>query len=413
MQHRNLAPRPLSHIETRRQRWLYQDLIPLGASTIVAGRGGIGKSTILAWLAASATRGTLPGDLNGEPIAVAFIAAEDDPATVLVPRLKAADADLDRAIDLSRVTVTGTRTGARSATERSAEVLARYADGDTLTLPAYESLPTIADDLAEIERALSASGARLLIVDPVISMMDGDQIKAADVRRNLDPLNALAQRLDIAIVLVMHFNKGNQNASDRVSGSHAFRDAARAVLLLAVDDETEQRILTMDKGNTTPRALSLAFDIDDAQVRTDDGDTASVGRARLIGETSTTVHQIVGRENDRTLGDLTQRILAFVSAASAPVTIADVAEALDEKAATVQRYLSRLVAARRLSRPERGKFASIGSDSHSDTHSQFAEVSSLSEVSETDPSIQTDQTHKTPRRIETHVSETKEASNAL
>src|SRR5690606_39017018 len=72
MQQRNLSPRPLSHIETRRQRWLYQDLIPLGASTIVAGRGGIGKSTILAWLAASATRGTLPGDLNGEPIAVAF-----------------------------------------------------------------------------------------------------------------------------------------------------------------------------------------------------------------------------------------------------------------------------------------------------------------------------------------------------
>lgn len=413
MQQRNLAPRPLSRIETRRQRWLYQDLIPLGASTIVAGRGGIGKSTILAWLAASATRGTLPGDLNGEPIAVAFIAAEDDPATVLVPRLKAADADLDLAIDLSRVTITGTRAKARNVAEHNAEIFARYKDGAESTLPAFESLPTIAEDLTDIERALSASGARMLIVDPVISMMDGDQIKAADVRRNLDPLNALAQRLDIAIVLVMHFNKGSQSASDRVSGSHAFRDAARAVLLLAVDDETDQRILTMDKGNTTPRALSFAFTIDDAQIRTDDGDTASVGRARLIGETATTVHQIVGRENDRTLGDLSSRIVAHVNGSPEPVTPADVAEALSENYDTVKRYLTRLVGSKRIIRPERGKYARTGWDNERDTVSQFDEVSLVSPVSPNGAPKGTEGTEETSGHNEKAVSPTKEASNAL
>lgn len=411
MQHRNLAPRALSGIPTRRQRWLYQDLIPLGASTILAGRGGIGKSTILAWLAASVTRGTLPGDLRGEPVAVAFIAAEDDPATVLVPRLRAADADLDRAFDLSRVTVAGSH--ARHGTDRNAEVLTRYAGGDEPTLHTHETLPTIADDLAEIERAVSASGARMLIVDPVISMMDGDTIKAADVRRNLDPLNALAQRLDIAVVLVMHFNKGSQSASDRVSGSHAFRDTARAVLLLAVDDETDQRILTMDKGNTTPRALSLAFAIDDAHVRTDDGDTASVGRARLIGETSTTVHQIVSRENDRTLGDLSSRIVAHVNSADAPVTPADVAEALSEPYDTVKRYLTRLVGSKRISRPERGKYARNGWDSEGDTVSRFDEVSLVSQVSPIDHPEGTKGTDETPGHNETPVSPTEGDAHAL
>lgn len=402
---RRLTTPSLADVRTTRQRWLYADLIPLGASTILAGRGGIGKSTILAWLAASATRGTLPGDLEGQPVPVAFIAAEDDPATVLAPRLTAAGADLASIRDFSRVQVIGDRNaprnGYKTQVDRTAEGMAKYGVVDG-TMTGWETTPTIADDLPEIEQALTDSGVRLLIIDPVISMMDGDQIKAADVRRNLDPLNALAQRLDIAIVLVMHFNKGSHNASDRVSGSHAFRDAARAVLLLAVDDETDQRILTMDKGNTTPRAISLAFDIDDAQVRTDDGDTASVGRARLIGETSTTVHQIVSRENDRTLGDLSSRIVAHVSSSPEPVTPNDVAETLGENYDTVKRYLTRLVGSKRLSRPERGKYA--GRDTERDTPSRFTEVSHVSPVSPTEGTEGTEGTQETRGRHDTAVS---------
>ena len=406
MQIRRLATHSLADVEVERQRWLYEDLIPLGASTVLAGRGGIGKSTILAWLAASATRGTLPGDLYGQPVDVAFIAAEDHPATVLVPRLKAADADLARTHDLSRVQVIGDRapdSKFKSAADSTAEVLAKYGvipDGAT----GWETLPTIADDLPAIESALAESGARLLIVDPVISMMDGDQIKARDVRRNLDPLNALAQRLDVAIVLVMHFNKGGGSASDRVSGSHAFRDAARAVLLLAVDDETDQRVLTMDKGNTTPRSMSLAFEIDDALVAARGGDAARVGRARLIGETSTTVHQIVSRENDRALGDLSSRIVALVNGSAEPMSPSDVAEALGENYDTVKRYLGRLVNSQRIARRGRGLYAPIAGDSEGDTVSRFTEVSLVSPVSPPESGKGTEGTEETRGHDENRVS---------
>jgi hypothetical protein len=42
------------------------------------------------------TRGTLPGEFYGEPKSVLVAAAEDSWSQTIVPRLIAADADLDR-----------------------------------------------------------------------------------------------------------------------------------------------------------------------------------------------------------------------------------------------------------------------------------------------------------------------------
>ena len=75
----------------------------------------------------------------------------------------------------------------------------------------------------------------------------------ADVRRSLDPLAATAQELGIAIIGILHFNKGGGYASDKVSGSHAFRDTVRSLILVAKDDETGECVVTLDKSSYTPQ----------------------------------------------------------------------------------------------------------------------------------------------------------------
>jgi KaiC/GvpD/RAD55 family RecA-like ATPase len=77
-------------------RWAWQDRIPLGGVTLLAGQEGSGKTTILANVLARATRGQLPGDLIGDPVGCVYATAEDSHSRTLAPRMAAAGADLDR-----------------------------------------------------------------------------------------------------------------------------------------------------------------------------------------------------------------------------------------------------------------------------------------------------------------------------
>ena len=333
MTDRRLLVQPLSQVKTRRQQWAYRPLIPLRVLTIFAGIGGIGKSTILAWITAGLTNGEFGGDFQGQPVAVAFIAAEDDTETTLVPRLIAAGANLDLVHNFSTVETTDDA-------------------GNS-----WRSLPSISSDLVTLKEQLVEFGIRVLIIDPVLSIMDGDSIKAGDVRRNLDPIASLANELDIAVILVMHFNKGQGNASEKLSGSHAFRDTARSVLLLAIDDETNDRILSVDKSNYLPDSPSFAFAIETVPVVTDDGDIAEVGRARLIGDSSLTVQDIVRRSHDASLGDLSAEIVALVTASNAELSIKDIADEFDISEHKARTYAGRLVKSGRIQRTGRGRFA--------------------------------------------------------
>ncbi len=76
--------------------WLWRPLIAFASLTLMAGRQGLGKTLVAVHLVARASRGELDGDLAGRPATCLFATGEDDFATVLVPRLIAANADLDR-----------------------------------------------------------------------------------------------------------------------------------------------------------------------------------------------------------------------------------------------------------------------------------------------------------------------------
>lgn len=264
---------PASMIPTVRQRWLWEDLIPLGTVTAFAGRGGEGKSTLALHVAACANRGELPGDLHGTGVPTLIISHEDDWGRVMNPRLIAAGANLDHIVKLSI--------------------------GMTIDAHTLDTVPMLPLDINLIRQAVDETGARLIIVDPISSTIDGDLYKLADVRRALDPLVMLAQELDIAIVAIMHFAKGTGHASDKIAGSHAFRDAVRSALIFATDEETGRRIITIDKGNySEARGRSFAFNLRSVDVPTDDGATTSVAAVEWLGDSDVSVGDIINRAPD-------------------------------------------------------------------------------------------------------------------
>jgi putative DNA primase/helicase len=199
-------------------RWLVPGKVPLRTLTLVAGVGGLGKST---WLLAVAAQGSC-GDL-GDPWDTVIVSFEDPAAEVIRPRLEAAGADLGRVHDV---------------------VL--DADGlDTVLLP--RDLDTLRDLVRQVS-------ARLLILDPVVAAIDTslDAHKDQHVRSVLGRLAALAEEEDLAVAGVAHLNKApSTEAYLRVANSVAFWNAARSVVLVTEDaaDPETLRLLAQRKAN--------------------------------------------------------------------------------------------------------------------------------------------------------------------
>jgi AAA domain len=230
-----------SMIEPEDVDYFEENLIPLKVVTLITGLDGVGKSTILYAKAALATRGELPGAFEGAPVDVVVASSEDHPNSVIVPRLIAAGADLDRVhvVKVNRDGLTG-----------------------DIALP---------DDLDAVALEVGRVGARLLIVDPLVAHMplNIDSHKAQHVRQVLAPLARLAEERNLAVAAVVHFNGApSTDVRSRISGSKALRDASRSVLVCGIDPDDESRfVLVQDKFSFGPKPTTgTAYRIDTAVI---------------------------------------------------------------------------------------------------------------------------------------------------
>jgi putative DNA primase/helicase len=230
-----------SEVEPEEVIYFDEGLIPLRVVTIMSGVDGVGKSTVLYTKAAAATRGKLPGAFHGEPVDVVIASSEDHPGSVIIPRLVAAGADLDRV-----------------------HIVKCRKDGFEGDIALPEDLPDVA---AEVQKV----GARLLIVDPLVAHLPlhVDSYKAQHVRSVLAPLARLAEDNELAVAAVVHFNGAlSTDVRSRISGSKALRDAARSVLVCGEDPTDEsQYVMVQDKHSFGPRSnTGRAYRIESRQV---------------------------------------------------------------------------------------------------------------------------------------------------
>ncbi len=106
----------------------------------------------------------------------------------------------------------------------------------------------------------------LVVIDPISAFVPDqlDDHKDAHTRRMLRPLADMAERLNVAVVLIKHLSKSETgNGANLVAGSRAYVNAARAALLVGADpdhgDEDDRRVLVFTKRNLTRRQKGIAF----------------------------------------------------------------------------------------------------------------------------------------------------------
>lgn len=259
-----------SEVQTKRVRWVDQDWIPAGSLVLLAGREGLGKSTIAASKCAQITRGTLEGEWYGTPRNVIYLHTEDARDFTVVPRLRAAGADLDRVLFI--------------------DVVSEYSETGALVLP---------DDIGELERVVVAEDVAFIVLDAATSAMSSDLSGKDDrqVRQFLEPLSQMAARRDCVVLGLCHFGKRDgADTGKLILGSIAWSQVARSVLSVAKDEDSGNLIVTNTKANLAPRTRSMEAVIESTTVATDDG-AADVGVLRWLGETKVDARDLLGGDD--------------------------------------------------------------------------------------------------------------------
>lgn len=211
-----------------RVKWLWEPYVPADMITVMGGMEGTGKTQIAFELAARVTK-------DG---AVVIISPEDPRSQVTIPRLIAAGADLTRC---------------------------HFFDAE-----ADDTEITLTTDLRELGEFVKDTEARLVIIDPIVSVLDsdtdGDSYK--DVSRELASLAAWAQRQEVTVLAITHLRKASDGvALNKMMGSKAFTTKPRSVLMTAPHPEDPgQMLLAHAKCNVGPKGVTWGYRIEGTPV---------------------------------------------------------------------------------------------------------------------------------------------------
>ena len=244
-----LITRCAADIEPEPIDWIWEGRIARGKLTVIGGDPEEGKSQINVNIAATISKGgEWPNHEGKAPTgSVLILSAEDGVEDTLVPRLIAAGADRSKIHIIEAV---------RGEDEKGRRTF------------------NLQTDLQLLEAKINEIGDVLVIsIDPASAYMGKgvDSHNDQAVRTVLAPVAEMASRLDVAIISIMHFNKGNSQAGTKVMhrfmASVAFVAAARVAFAAIRDPDDDTRHLFLHaKNNLAPPAPGLAYRIEQDHV---------------------------------------------------------------------------------------------------------------------------------------------------
>lgn len=258
-----LSAIPATEITMRSIEWLERPLWQRSAFQLLAGPKGSGKGTYLASLAARVSK----------TANVMFVSSEDSAEIDLVPRLKAAGADLARCFVIEQ----------------------------------HVKLP---DDVDEIRRLVEQhGGVGLLVIDPLGNHAGATRTNDdGEVRNAIARLNQLADDLGCLLIGVRHPGKDrSRGALASILGSTAWVDTPRAVVVIAPDnDDPAVRHIQVVAGNRSPNGSGRTFRIDAVQV---EGLTEPITLAVELGDSQKSVDELLSVPAPSGKGDAIQATL--------------------------------------------------------------------------------------------------------
>ena len=220
----------LADVEEEEVQYLAYPYVVKGATTVLDGNMGQGKSTFTAALAAAVTTGEPPPFLESiEQGDVLFLSAEDDPARVLKPRL------VENGADISKV---------------------RYQE---------QVFSLDANGMMLLRQEIETHRPALVVIDPIIAYMDAgvDGNKANDTMRFMAELDLIAREYDVSILIVRHLRKAKaDNAMHQGIGSIAVSARVRSGLILGIHpDDPSKRAIAHSKANYSEKGPTIVFEL--------------------------------------------------------------------------------------------------------------------------------------------------------
>ena len=273
-------------------KWAWPGWLAQGMFHILAGDPGTGKSTLAFKLAAELSIGGTWPDGTPCPVGNTLIWSSEDPwKYVIEPRLIAAGANLERINGI---------------------------DGITDPEGAERCFDPARDCRALLDHAALDPGLRLLVLDPIVSAVAGDDHHNNDVRRALAPLVDFADRRGIVVLGISHYTKNSEGRSplDRVIGSRGYGALARIVLAAGATEDRKRRVLVRAKSNISLDGDGFDYGMQQCQI-TNDGQTFNAQRVAwgkaLYGPARVLLDEVAPVKHDKKLDHARELILAKIA----------------------------------------------------------------------------------------------------
>jgi RecA-family ATPase len=278
-----------SEIKKEHRVWLWPGYLGRNKVAHFGGGSTEGKSPVTLDLSARVSAGLpwpdgQPNQLG--PMSVIILAAEDDWADTIIPRLDLSGANLSK---IHRFFVT----------QKSVEIT-----------------PNIEDDCHRLEEQIRTIGdVGLVIIDPITNYLGSRKMNAEEEIRSgiLMPLSLVAGQNDCAIVTVGHLNKRGNDAAllQRLMGCAAFGGVMRDVFMFGNDPDEEDvyaHVMAEIRNKSAPK---LKYKTEAVKVEWD-GKTSEVIRVKWCGVSRADTDEVVNapKQQDKSI---TNRAVGIVS----------------------------------------------------------------------------------------------------
>ena len=223
----------MSDVEEEEITWLYQPYVPRGKVTICAAYPGTGKTYLLCYMSACVSTGRsffnqVP--FSDDPGRVIYLTAEDGIGDTIKKRLRICGANMDNIATV------------------------------------VEQKTQLSFDSPEIEEFMRDYKPDLMIFDPFQAYIgeEVDMNAPNKTRDKLGLISSLAEKYDVAVVLICHFNKnGKGDAITRVLGSTDIMGICRSYIALGpVPGEDDMKFMSHEKSSLAKRGKTILFEID-------------------------------------------------------------------------------------------------------------------------------------------------------
>ena len=242
-------PKPIAahHIDSPRPTtWLWPNRIAVGQVHVLAGNPGLGKSLVSLDIAARLSTGRPwpdqpPSTPHRQPHNVLLFTCEDSRSQTILPRLRAAGANISR--------------------------IYFHNDGT------FDGQPMIPRDLSKLLSHIHQASAALVIFDPLLPFLDAKAMAGAHrAYQTILKLREMARCLPCAILAVVHVTKTSYRAAiQRISGGAALAAVARSVSMVTPDHREEnpdphRRLLISIKNNLGPPPPAIGYSVADSRI---------------------------------------------------------------------------------------------------------------------------------------------------